>query len=289
MEIILDITLWKQTDQDLVMEKEKAEEGQQKLKESHDIAKLGSWELDIESGIFTFTDSFYKIFHTNALEMGGYKMSVIEYASNFVYPDDSSKVAAETQKAIETQDLDFSRYVEHRIIYKGGGIGYMGVWFFVVKDKSGKTIKTYGINQDITGRKMAELELLKAKEKAEENEFFLRESQKAGNIGSYKTDFVAGIWKSSETLDRIFGTDDSYKKDVDGWLSIVHPDDRQMMNDYFLNEVIREQKTFAKEYRIKRINDNETPPAPPRTDWLGTSRAETLRRARYWRAPPIPK
>jgi PAS domain S-box-containing protein len=165
-----DITLWKQTEQELVREKEKAEEGQRKLKESHDIAKLGSWELDIQSGIFTFTDSFYKIFHTNAREMGGYKMSANEYASNFVYPDDASKVAIETQKAIETQDLDFSRYVEHRIIFKDGGVGYMGVWFFVVKDSSGKTIKTYGINQDISSRKVAEHELLKAKEKAEESD-----------------------------------------------------------------------------------------------------------------------
>ena len=39
---------------------------------------------------------------------------------------------------------------------------------------------------------------------------------------------------------------------------ITYPNDRQMMIDYILNEVIREQKPFAKEYRIIRKNDNET-------------------------------
>ena len=60
---------------------------------------------------------------------------------------------------------------------------------------------------DISKRKRAELDLIEAKERADESEFFLKESQDVGNIGSYKTEFIAGKWKSSEALDRIFGID----------------------------------------------------------------------------------
>ena len=53
---------------------------------------LGGWELDVEKGIFTFSDNLYSIFHTNAQEMGGYQMTVEEYASRFVYADDAPMV-----------------------------------------------------------------------------------------------------------------------------------------------------------------------------------------------------
>ncbi len=141
--------------------KAKAEENERKLMESQAMAKLGSWELNIASGIFTFTDNFYKIFHTNAIEMGGYQMSVNDYVTRFVHPDDAPLAAIEIQKAIETNDPLFSNYVEHRILYADGGEGNIAVKFSVQKDKNGKTIRTFGVNQDITERKKAELELAK--------------------------------------------------------------------------------------------------------------------------------
>ncbi len=110
---------------------------------------------------------------------------------------------------------------------------------------------------DVTDKKQFELELIKAKDRAEVNEFFLRRSQAVGNVGSYRTDFKAGFWKSSATLDRIFGIDKDFIRSVEGWLDIIHPDDRQMMNDYLVEEVIKNKKTFTKEYRIVRINDKK--------------------------------
>ena len=113
-----------------------------------------------------------------------------------------------------------------------------------------------GIGHDVTEIKNAEFELIKAKEKAEESEFFLKESQKVGNIGSYKTDFISGFWRSSETLDTIFGINENYNRSIQGWLEIIHPDDREMMNSYLQNEIILKRCNFNKEYRIIRKNDN---------------------------------
>jgi len=50
--------LWK-TQEELIKAKEKAETNERRLKESQEMAKLGSWELDIQAGIFTFSDSFF--------------------------------------------------------------------------------------------------------------------------------------------------------------------------------------------------------------------------------------
>lgn len=165
-----DITKRIQSQKEIEEAKIKAEESEWKLKESNAMAKLGSWELDVEKGVFTFTDNFYKIFRTSAEEMGGYQMTIKDYADRFVHPDDSNMVEKETLKAIETDNPDFSNYTEHRIVYADGNTGYVGVKYFIKKDSVGKTVKTYGVNQDITERKSIEQELLKAKEKAEESD-----------------------------------------------------------------------------------------------------------------------
>jgi PAS domain S-box-containing protein len=111
---------------------------------------------------------------------------------------------------------------------------------------------------DISGRKSAEIELIEATEKANESEFFLKKSQSAAKIGSYKTDFITGKWKSSEALDEIFGIDENYCRNVEDWFNIVHPDDRNDLNDYLINEVIGKRIPFNREYRIVRINDKQT-------------------------------
>jgi HD-GYP domain-containing protein (c-di-GMP phosphodiesterase class II) len=68
-------------------------------------------------------------------------------------------VGEETQKAIETTDLHFNRQIEHRMLYADGTVGYITVRFFIVKDSHGRTVKTYGVNQDITEHKKAEKQL----------------------------------------------------------------------------------------------------------------------------------
>jgi PAS domain S-box-containing protein len=126
---------------------------ERQLSNAMNIAKLGHWELDVPSGIFTFSDSFYTMFRTTVKEMGGYEMAIDDYTPLFVHPEDQHVVSEETRKAIESDDPNFSRYMEHRMLYADGGVGYMAVQFFIVKDDNGKTVKTYGVNQDITERK----------------------------------------------------------------------------------------------------------------------------------------
>jgi PAS domain S-box-containing protein len=133
------------------------------LSNAMNIAKLGYWEYNVADNLFTFNDHFYSIFRTTAKQVGGYKMSPARYAKQFLHPDDAWMVEAE--KAIETTDPNYSRRLEHRIIYANGEIGHIAVRFFIVKDKQGRTIKTFGANQDITEYKKAEEELNTYREK----------------------------------------------------------------------------------------------------------------------------
>ncbi|MCF8146748.1 MAG: PAS domain S-box protein [Deltaproteobacteria bacterium] len=134
---------------------------QDQLSNALEMARLGHWEYDVARDLFTFNDHFYKIFRTTAAEVGGYTLSSAEYAGRFVHPEDIPVVAEEIRKAIEATEPNFKRQLEHRIIYGDGSVGYISVQFFIFKDALGKTVKTYGVNQDITERKRLEEEFLK--------------------------------------------------------------------------------------------------------------------------------
>ncbi|MFH0789357.1 MAG: DUF3365 domain-containing protein [Pseudomonadota bacterium] len=131
-------------------------ESKAQLSNALEMAHLGHWEYDVGQDLFTFNDQFYKIFRTTVEQVGGYTMSSAEYAHRFVHPDDMAVVGKETRKAIETTDPHFNRQIEHRILYADGTVGYITVRFFIVKGSHGITVKTYGVNQDITERKLAE-------------------------------------------------------------------------------------------------------------------------------------
>jgi PAS domain S-box-containing protein len=153
----VDITKRKQAEEALLT-------SEAQLSNAIEIARLGYWEYDVAKDMFTFNDHFYSIFRTSAEQVGGYTMSSARYAQLFVHPEDMQVVSNEIRKAIETTDPNFSRQLEHRMMYADGEPGYIAVRFFIVKDDLGRTVRTYGANQDITERKQVEEALREAKE-----------------------------------------------------------------------------------------------------------------------------
>ncbi len=133
-------------------------ENQKRLTFAAQIAKLGYWEYDAKTDLFSFNDEFYAVYHTTAEKIGGYTMKPRQYAEAFIPEENRQIIANEMSKALETDDPDFSHYLEHPIIYADGGTGYIAVHYFILKDDKGNTIKTFGVNQDITESKRLELE-----------------------------------------------------------------------------------------------------------------------------------
>lgn len=117
-----------------------------------------------------------------------------------------------------------------------------------LKDENGNIVGIVGIGRNITDRKQAE-------EALKESGRFLKETQIIAQLGTYTLDITSGRWVSSDILDSIFGIDADYDKSVEGWESLIHPDWKKIMADYFIKEVIGENVKFNKEYKIVRHND----------------------------------
>ena len=146
---IRDITLRKKTENEL-------RQSERKLKIAMDMAKLAYWEYDVSSDLFAFDDRFYRLYGTSADQEGGSQMSSQDYAQKFFLPEELGMVKEAINKALETDDPKFFRQLEHTILRPDGEKRFITVRYGVIKDAEGKTVKSYGVNQDITELKLAE-------------------------------------------------------------------------------------------------------------------------------------
>jgi two-component system cell cycle sensor histidine kinase/response regulator CckA len=145
-----------------ITERKRSEEAlrisQSRLAEAMDLANIVYWEVDPADNAYIFNDPFYAFYGTTAEKEGGYRMSREEYFKRFVHPDDRSNISPIVAQRMSTADLEILHDIEHRIIRRDGEVRRILVRSRAVKGKSGRIIKRYGANQDITQRKQSEEE-----------------------------------------------------------------------------------------------------------------------------------
>jgi len=91
-----------------------------------------------------------------------------------------------------------------------------------------------------------------------ESERMLLESQKIAGLGSYVLDIGTGRIRTSAALDELFGIDENYDHSVEGWLKLIHPEDREKMKGCIKDHVREERKNAGTEFRLIRDKDKST-------------------------------
>ena len=127
-----------------------------RLGHATDLAKLGIWEYDFVRNGFILDDWFYSYLGIPKKEQDSF-MPIEDFRKKFIHPDDREATTEMIRKAQISGDSSFS--IEHRSIRFDGEVRYILARFVFQKDENGNSRLKYGVNQDITSIKKAEIEL----------------------------------------------------------------------------------------------------------------------------------
>jgi PAS domain S-box-containing protein len=214
------------------------------LKESQRIGRLGSYTLDLITGKYTSSEVLDSIFGIDQdMEKN------IETWKNTVAPEYLKEVMDHFYENVLKKGEPLE--IEYQII-RANDNERRWVWStgLLNRDEEGTPVQVFGIIQDITERK-------KRNEMLIENEYWLKESQRIGRLGSYSFDIKKDKYTCSEVLDSIFGIEKDSEKTTSAWVNMVVPEQQGEMLEYFLKSVLLEKQHFDREYEIIRATDNE--------------------------------
>ncbi|MGD8639008.1 MAG: PAS domain S-box protein [Gammaproteobacteria bacterium] len=208
------------------------------LSKSQEIAHIGSYSWDIQSGKVTWSDEMYRIFGLSPETFDGYPGSAIDKA---VHPDDRDKVYRAQERLLKEKK---PQPLEYRIVTEDGTIRYVDSNGYLYLDENGEVTSVIGTVQDITDKVIAQLELEKHRKHLEElvtertqeiHEQALILEQIHDSVVS--TDMNGFVTSWNRGAERMFGA--SAEEAIGQHISFVYPESE---HQYLINNVIKPLK-----------------------------------------------
>ncbi len=134
---------------------EKLRHSEAGLREAQRIALLGNWELDLQSGVLSWSDEIFRIFE---LDPGNFGASYEAFLAA-IHPDDRDSVNqayTESVKSRTAYDID------HRLLMPDGRIKYVHERCETQYSDSFVPLRSIGTVQDVTAQRLAELAIRKS-------------------------------------------------------------------------------------------------------------------------------
>ncbi len=215
---------------------EELRRSQASLQKAERIARLGNWEWDPRSNALRWSDEVYRIYGMDpARDTPSYEVVV-----ETVAPEDRERFVRAVEEAVR-HGAPFAG--EYRMIGLDGKERFTHTIGEVARDPAGLPVTMFGIVQDVTERRRAELAL-------KEREKQLAESQRIAHVGSWEHNLKTGGVFWSEELFRLLGLDPARDPaDFGVFFGMVHPDDQPRLRSA-IEETLREKKPFSIDYRF---------------------------------------
>jgi signal transduction histidine kinase len=161
------------------------------LREAEELGHTGSWEHDLVKGEFFNTPENLRLFFGDDRSKGDRFEDYLEA----VHPEDRAYVTARHEKLLEEGG---PRDIEFRVVWPDGSVHTLVGRATVVRDPSGRSVRVYGTNVDVTERKRVEAAVRQSKD-------LLNLVLETLPVGVAVTDQAGNIVMSNEAARRIWG------------------------------------------------------------------------------------
>ena len=151
----------------------------QMLAQAQQIAHLGSWELDLNSGDVQWSEEMYRIFGQDPASFRTTRDTI----HALLHPDDRDAVIRAADLSYAT-DAPFN--IDHRVVRPDGTVRHVNSQGKVIRDRPGTPQRFIGTMLDITQRKLAEEELRRLNETLEQ-----RVAERTGELRQANEDLEA--------------------------------------------------------------------------------------------------
>ena len=136
---------------ELTRSQERARRSEQLMVDTQGVAHLGTWEWDVSETTAVWSEELYRIY---GLSPQTYTPSYENYLA-LVHPDDRQRVIDATNRVFH-EHVPYSH--DERVFRPDGSVRYLHTWAHPVLDDDGKLVRLVGVCQDITDRKLAEID-----------------------------------------------------------------------------------------------------------------------------------
>src|SRR6185437_13694585 len=183
------------------------------LAHSQRIAGIGSFERDLVTGKWEWSDELYRI---HGVERNDPRVDVA-FLRHLVHPEDRDIFDQVRNLAAHGTTIPA---IDFRIIRPDGAERILHRECELVRDRDGNPLRLVATLQDITERRKAELELRRSREN-------MARAQRLGSIGSFERDLVTEAWEWSDEMYRVLGVEIGVRPPPEELIGMVHPDDRE--------------------------------------------------------------
>ncbi|MES2618377.1 MAG: PAS domain S-box protein [Bacteroidota bacterium] len=229
-------------EREILRVKTELEKNEYKLKESQKIAHLGSWELDMLTGVTTWSDELFDIFGTTPQQT----QPSLEAYFSFIHSGDVQKVKDMIDEANASL---ISIPYSHRIVRPDGTIRTVYCESrFTFNDKH-TPLRINGIIHDITDRKLADENIKLIKERYDV-------VAKATNDAIWDLDLVGNKLFWGDGFNTLFGDGlDAKIVNLELWAGLIHEDERKIVYDSLMKVIKSPDGTrWEEEYRFMKSN-----------------------------------
>jgi PAS domain S-box-containing protein len=133
---------------------------------------------------------------------------------------------------------------------KTGELYWINCTISPIENEAGEITHFVSVREDITERKIMMEEINIGKKRVEESEKKLKEAQAIAKMGHWEFDIKENYLFWSDEIFRIFDAEPGdFKANYEAFLSFVHPDDKQMVDDAYKNSV-ENKEPYEVEHRV---------------------------------------